>query len=272
MKFNKDIIYSENSFFWLPTYYDKQNDIYFCEPENKEFVSKFYEKEYWDKFSRNKNKINWKWKMINFIFNILNINELIYLYDLKILEKYKKINKNSFLEIWVWFWKNIKYLYRKKYNVKWLEIDKENSKNINNELKKEIIINWNYEELIIEEKFDIIYLRHVLEHFFDINEVIKKFKNNINKNWIIYINIPNANNEYILNQSINNHPHIYHFTKKSIKNIFEEKWFKTLHLWTYDFNKKNKILYILKSFLWIWDFNKNIEDKWEFLIWVFINK
>lgn len=269
MKFNKDHTYSKNSYFWIPTYYDNENDIYFCEPESKEFVSKFYEKEYWDSFSRKKKK-KFFTKLLNIIYKIFNSHDIKYLYDFQIISKYKKLNsKIKILEIWVWLWKNIKYFFRKWYNISWLEIDKQSIKNINSTLKKEIVIEWNYEEVNIEKKYDLIYLRHVFEHFLDINLVTKKFKNNLNKNWIIYINIPNNKNSYILNESIYNHPHIYHFSEKSLKNIFELNWYKTLHLWSYDIINKNKYLYLLKNIFWLWKYKFNKEWKWEFLIWVF---
>lgn len=42
-----------------------------------------------------------------------------------------------------------------------------------------------------ENKFDIIIMRHVLEHFLDPLEVLKKVYNALNKNGILYIAVPN---------------------------------------------------------------------------------
>lgn len=279
MIFKKDQMYSNKWYFWIPTYYDKKNDIYFCEPESKEFVSKFYEKEYWNNFSRN--RINFFWKIWNLLFDFLNIPDSYNLKNIKILKEKWILNKNiKILEIWCGKWENIKYLRKKWYNIKWIEIDKLNVENINNELKEKCVILWNYEEKDINEKFDLIYLRHVLEHFYDINKVVEKFKNNLNKNWIVFIDVPCCNIKYTLNRSINIHPHIYHFTEKSLEKIFTEKWYKTIHIEIHqikniNISKNNKINTLSKTIYKILKLNiitNNIRENYKQptnLIWIF---
>lgn len=268
MKFNKDIIYSKSSYFWIPTYYDKKNDIYFCEPESKEFVSKFYEKEYWDNFSRKK-WLNWKWKIIEKLLSNLNIHGNVYLSDFYLIKNFINIQKSTVLEIGVGFWKNIKYLFKKWINIIWLDIDKKNVENINRDLWYNIVKQWNYEEIKISKQFTLIYLRHVLEHFINIDTVICKLFSNLKSNWYVYINIPNANNKFILNESINNHPHIYHFTKKSLQSTFENHGFTTVKLDTYNFKSNNKWIILLKTLFWIPNLKKDNESRSEFLIWIF---
>ncbi len=102
MKFNKDNIYSNKSFFWIPTYYDKQNDIFFCTPENKEFVSKFYEKKYWDNFSKRKNKKSKIRIFLDVIVKKLNIWNIMYISDFKLIKNYYNLKKwNKILENWI---------------------------------------------------------------------------------------------------------------------------------------------------------------------------
>lgn len=267
MEFNKDSIYSKKGFFWINTYHDENNDIYFCIPKNMEYISKFYEKEYWDNFSNRKNN---KKSLTQSIVNFFNIWNMSYISDFILLKKYFKINKiQKILEIWVWMWKSIKHLYRRWYNIKWLEIDNDNVKSINTELNDNVVNEWNYELMSIKDKYNLIYLKHVLEHFFDINSVIKKLYDNLETWWVVYINVPNASSKTALDLSINKHPHIYHFTEKSLKNIFEEKWFKSLHIWTYNFIRKNRINDILKSIFYITNIKKDNKKDSEFLIWIF---
>ena len=270
MKFNKEKKYSKTSFFWIPTFYDKKNDIYFCEPESKEFVWKFYEKEYWDNFSKRKEKNSKIRQYINKLINLFNIWNIMYISDFKLMNKFINLTKKSkILEIWIWQWKNIIHMYKKWYNIWWIDIDSDNIEKINSQLKEKIVKIWNYEDITINEKFDIIYLRHVLEHFYDINLIINKLYNNLNNWGVIYINVPNAENKSILYKSINNHPHIYHFTIKSLDNIFNENWFLTLNIDTYNYYRKNRILEIIKSIFWISNIKKDSNKGAEFIIWIF---
>ena len=266
MELNKNIVYSRESFFWIPTYYDNENDLYFCVPKNKKFISKFYEKEYRNEFSSKKNR---KWKLVNLVFDIFNINKTMYISDFKIINTFKKIKNKSILEIGVWFWKNIIHLFRKWLDIKWVELDKNNVKYINSKLNKDVVTEWNYEEISVEWKFDVIYIRHVLEHFLDINYVVNKLSENLNRNWIVYINVPNASNKKILESSIKDHPYIYHFTKRSLKWIFEEMWYNSLHINTYNFKTKNSILNTIKSIIGMWNLKRDNANNSEFLIWVF---
>ena len=272
MKFNKDIVYSKSSYFWIPIYYDKKNDIYFCEPESKEFVSKFYEKEYWDNFSRKK-KISMKnrvFKIINILFYYFNLIELKYISDIRIIEKYYDFHKGKkILEIWSWKWFIINYFKSKWYLINWVEGEKEFSKKINSK-HLNTIYNWNYEDIIINQKFDIIYLRHVLEHFLNLSDFINQANRNLNKDWIIYINIPNCGSKYYRNDSIYNHPHIFHFTQKSLSKFFKNNWYEEIHLWTYNWIKNNNFIRLFINRF----FQKNCliqenENKSEFIIWIF---
>ena len=204
MEFNKDETYSKSSFFWIPTFYDKKRELYFCKPKNKEFVSKFYQKEYWDKFSR------WKkyWithkllNIINNLFYIFNLLELKYISDFKIIQKYFKIDKNTkILEIWSWKWILIKYFKNKWININWVELDQKYTNNINSKLWN-IVYYWNYEEITINKKYDLIYLRHVLEHFINLDKFFTNLDNNLNENWIVYINVPNWWSKYFRDDSL----------------------------------------------------------------------
>lgn len=232
MKIKKDIKYTDTSYFWIPTYYNKELDLYFCEPESKEFVSKFYQWKYWNEFSRE--NVSLLGNYIKNILSYLNIPDSYNYKNIQILLQQGYLNKNSkILEIGCWEWININYLSKKWFNISGIEMDITNVNSINNRNWKNIVIQWNYEDKHIDEKFDIIYLRHVLEHFIDIEKVIQKLKENLTDDWIIFIDVPYSDDKNTLNWSINLHPHIYHFTKKSLKLMFEINWltqiFQTNH-------------------------------------------
>jgi len=50
------------------------------------------------------------------------------------------------------------------------------------------------DQKLVNKKFDVIFVRHVLEHIYDLKKFIKKIKNNLkNKNSILFIEVPNEN-------------------------------------------------------------------------------
>ncbi len=228
MKLSKDSVHSEDSYFWIPVFYDKNSDIYFCEPESKEFIHKFYQKQYWDNFWSKRWKLNFLYK---FAFFIAHIPDLLNYRNFQLLKKLWYLKQDTkILEIWIWEWKNLIYLKNLWYNIHWIEMDPDNVKRINTHFNEEVIFHWNYEEIEVEWKYDIIYIRHVLEHFLDLDFVINNLKNNLNEWWILFIDVPFCENDFTIKWSISEHPHIYHFTRKSLRKYFEESNFQTLYM------------------------------------------
>ncbi len=71
---------------------------------------------------------------------------------------------------------------------------------------------------------------HVLEHLVDpINSLIR-IKKNMKLNSIFLYEVPNCENDEMLNASINENPHVYHFTKKSLENIVKKAGFKIIKI------------------------------------------
>jgi len=278
MKPNKSSIYSQNSYFWIPTYYDMDNDIYFCEPESKEFISSFYQKEYWDNFWSKRLVTNILYKMAIWI---VKIPDLLNYRNFQVLKRLGYLNKNpKILEIWIWEWKNLTYLKKLWYNILWVEMDPENVKKINTLFNKEVVFQGNYEDIKLEWKYDIIYMRHVLEHFLDLEYVINNLKNNLNEWWIVFIDVPFCESDYTLKWSIFEHPHIYHFTKKSLNNLFEEGNFQNIYMEYYvrrnlnisRFNFINKIYVFILMMLKLPSYKTggNVQENGIYdLIWIF---
>jgi dTDP-glucose 4,6-dehydratase len=72
-------------------------------------------------------------------------------------------------------------------------------------------------------KFDLIILSHVLEHILDITSIINHLKSLLNKNGMVYVECPNAENYYkVIHAPVQefNTEHINHFTKVSFQNLF----------------------------------------------------
>ena len=75
----------------------------------------------------------------------------------------------------------------------------------------------------IKEKYDVIVLCHVLEHFFDISEELSAIKNLLNDNGILYIEVPGiysslGNIQFDFLDFIE-FDHLYYFSLKSLSNV-----------------------------------------------------
>lgn len=74
-------------------------------------------------------------------------------------------------------------------------------------------INLNNQKIL--KKYDVISFVQVLEHLDNPLEVLKKIKNNLNKNSILYIEVPN-----IINFPNSDNSHVNEFCEASLKNLF----------------------------------------------------
>jgi len=73
-----------------------------------------------------------------------------------------------------------------------------------------------------EEKFDLIIMRHVLEHFMDPVAVLKKVSNALTENGKLYVAVPNNNNPYSpLKTVFLRVVHTYYFSPHTIDNCFK---------------------------------------------------
>lgn len=84
------------------------------------------------------------------------------------------------------------------------------------------ILNSDLENLNV--KFDVIIISHVLEHLYDLNSFFKNLNKIINKNCIIYIEVPSIEKKYSLDQI--QFFHNYYFTKNTLMRYCSEHRFK----------------------------------------------
>ena len=119
-------------------------------------------------------------------------------------------------------------LEKKGYNVTGVDPDPKNAQLINSKLKKGKCINSYFEDLKIENKVDAVWLTHIIEHLEQPDILLEKCKEWIIPDGIICIAVPDCGNPNMLNHSLNNPYHIYHFTKNSLKRLFEKSGYDVI--------------------------------------------
>ena len=105
-----------------------------------------------------------------------------------------------------------------------------------------------FDILNINKKFDVVILSQVLEHIYDLKKIKHIINNILNKNGILYIDVPNANEYYkylIKPFHYFDIDHINHFNLKSLYNLFLE--YECIEVKSYNEliidNKKYPIIY-----------------------------
>ena len=131
-------------------------------------------------------------------------------------------NKKTVLEIGAGTGATTFWLENKGYDITGIEPDARNVELINKKLKTGKIIQGFIEDLDVSGKYQIIWMSHVLEHLVRPDTFLTKIKNNLDENGIFFIEVPNSEHKPTLFASINENPHVYHFSKKSLTNIVEK--------------------------------------------------
>lgn len=113
-----------------------------------------------------------------------------------------------------------------------------------------------FEKAKIGQKYDAVIFNHVLEHVDNPLEILKKAHFVLDKNGIIFIDVPHfgsfsakhkkENWEYILPEE-----HKWHFTKKSLEYLLKKAGFKLIYLETHS---------------GIWDYEDPIKELWQSLL------
>jgi len=106
----------------------------------------------------------------------------------------------------------------KGFSVIGIEPDKKSVQSINQRLKKGRCINGFAEQMKIDEKFNVIWISHVFEHLSRPDLFLEKYRENLDDNGIIFIEIPNCENKQILQASIDE-PSTFHFSKRALESI-----------------------------------------------------
>ena len=192
-------------------YEEKKEDIL-------EKVSNLYKEDYWNQ-RNSETSINSEYtdtdsqgKRRNWISQFLYTKE--------------HIAGNTILEIGVGAGQSILWFENEGFQVTGIEPDGRNVSMINRVLKRGRVIESSVEEFSSDEVFDVIWMSHVLEHLIEPDDFIKKIKNNLKKNGIFFIEVPNCEYEPMLKSSIEKNPHLFHFTKKALTKLVENAGYK----------------------------------------------
>jgi 2-polyprenyl-3-methyl-5-hydroxy-6-metoxy-1,4-benzoquinol methylase len=156
----------------------------------------------------------------------------------KIFRKYK--SKGKVLDVGCGLGGLVSGFVDYKYDAYGIEINKEARQFIKPELRKRIIFNDLKEIGFKKNSFDIITVIHVLEHVYDLKSFLNEIKNNLKKDGILYIRVPNNDffeykffGKYAYNLEVPRH--LSFFTKKSLKKVLKNAGF-------------GKIVYIKNNF------------------------
>ena len=113
-------------------------------------------------------------------------------------------------------------LEKKGYDIIGVDPDAKNAELINSKLKTGKCINCYFEDLKIGKKINAIWITHILEHLQEPNSLLIRCKEWLGSDGVICIAVPDCENPDMLKSSLTNPYHIYHFTKQSLKILFEK--------------------------------------------------
>ena len=114
------------------------------------------------------------------------------------------------------------------YHVTGVEPDPISTNFINQKLEHGRCINGFIEDIKLNEKFDVVFLYHVIEHIEDPRILLKKCHDFLEDDSIIIIAVPDCKNPETLKKSIKNTYHIWHFSQNSLKKLAIKLGFRIL--------------------------------------------
>ena len=204
----------------MPIYHCKICDLYFTGRSPKEIknrLSNIYDERYWSE----RNSLN------SIISNYTDTDSLgkkrNWISQFAYCKPYIK-NKKKLLEIGVGAGQSLFWFETAGFDVTGVEPDVKNVNLINKKLTKGKCIPSYVEDLQIDEKFEIIWMSHVLEHLVQPDLFIQKVKKNLTSDGIFFVEVPNCENKFMLEKSINE-PHIFHFSKNSLLHLVKSAGF-----------------------------------------------
>ena len=138
------------------------------------------------------------------------------------------ITGKTLLEIGVGAGQSILWFEEEGFDVSGIEPDGRNVSMINKVLKRGKVAETSVEGFSSDKVFDVIWMSHVLEHLIEPVRFLKKIRNNLKKNGIFFIEVPNCEYEPMLQSSIEKNPHLYHFTKKALTKMVEQTEYRIM--------------------------------------------
>lgn len=106
------------------------------------------------------------------------------------------------------------------YDVFGIEPSKDNLSIIKKKLRRGSCITGYVEDsFTLNQKYDVIILSHVIEHLLDCKKVLVELNKLLEPDGIIFIEVPNCENNETLQSSIYTQPHIHHFSKNNLEQL-----------------------------------------------------
>lgn len=216
----KDYTVSKETF---GLYRDAKYDMLITFPKpSKEELSKYYESEDYISHSNKKNGL------ISFIYQI--VRSFTLKNKLNIIEHFQK-DKGTLLDIGAGTGHFLDLAQKNNWSVTGIE---PNDGAKQTAAKKGIPFIENIQNLP-SESYDVITMWHVLEHVFDLDEQINELKRVLKPNGVLLIAVPNFRSfdaKYYKQfwAAFDVPRHLWHFSKKSIKVLFQEKEMKVVEI------------------------------------------
>lgn len=114
-----------------------------------------------------------------------------------------------------------------------------------NIISDNVDLDWDYD---LQGKFDIIIMRHVLEHFMDPLQVLKKVRKALFTSGMVYIAVPNnLKPTQNLRKNWFRNVHTYYFNKYSLKNMADKANLKIVKLVEGDIYNKGELFLLAKT-------------------------
>ena len=207
-------LYSNDSFLKVPTFICPNCKSYVSYNDTLEKkIAWLYKNQYWNDreaekaISSNYTDVNSQGKRRNFVSQF---------------EYVKPYLGKKILEIGVGAGQTLYWLDKIGYDVMGIEPDPRNVYMINKKIGKTKVIQSFIEDIDLEQTYDFIWVSHVLEHLARPDVFLKKISNNIKKDGVIFIEVPNCENPETLRASITENPHVHHFSKKGLEILCKE--------------------------------------------------
>jgi len=137
-------------------------------------------------------------------------------------------NKKSILDIGSGTGISCILLEKKGYDIIGVDPDPNNANLINSKLNNGKCINTYFEDLKIEKKVDVIWITHIIEHLQRPDALLNKCKEWLAPDGVICIAVPDCENPKMLQSSLTNPYHVYHFTRESLRKLFEKCDYSTI--------------------------------------------
>ena len=202
----------------LPIFYCKSYSLRFIQQEqilNDQLRHRYQEGDFWNDTNYNLQKMHDS----NFTDDQGKYFALNWSSMFEYCKEYLSINQ-KILEIGVGTGVHMIMFDKHGYDITGIEPDKRNSLLINKKLIHGYCINGFVEDQNFQNKFDVIWLYHVVEHISNPKNLIEYCNKFLKNNGLIIIAVPDCDNPDSLKDSIDNPDHLWHFSKISLKKFF----------------------------------------------------